>query len=279
MKVLIFGDLFGKIWRNALIKEIDSLREEYKPDFVVVNWENMTSGRWPIEKHMKILHDIWVDLFTSWDHIFDNEKNLLPYLERDDCKIIRPANYYESEYYDIPWDGYRIIENNWKNLLVINLLSETFTRDHVYNPFLKADAILNKIHKKIEKKNITLNWIIIDFHKEVASEGYWMQEFLDGRVSFIFGTHTHIQTNDDNITELWTWLLSDVGMIWAKKSIIGSNFGSLRKRFLTGIQKWKIEQSLDKNYIMNWVLVDIDEKTMKCTHIQKIKKFGSLSNY
>ena len=279
MKVLIFGDLFGKIWRNALIKEIDSLREEYKPDFVVVNWENMTSGRWPIEKHMKLLHDIWVDLFTSWDHIFDNEKNLFPYLERDDCKIIRPANYYESEYYDIPGDWYRIISNNNKHLLVINLLSETFTRDHVYNPFLKADAILKKIHKKIEKNNIKLNWIIIDFHKEVASEGYGMQEFLDGRVSFIFGTHTHIQTNDDNITELWTWLLSDVGMIWAKKSIIGSDFWSLKKRFLTGIQKWKIEQSLDKNYIMNGVLVDINEQTMKCTSIKKIKKFGNLANY
>ena len=279
MKVLIFGDLFGKIWRKALLKEISSLRTEYKPDFVIVNWENMTSWRGPIEKHMNLVHDIWVDLFTSGDHCFDNEKNLLPYLQSEDCKMIRPANFYESEYYQLPWDWYRIIQKNWKALLVINLLSETFTRDHVYNPFLKADEILKKIHKKITKDNITLNGVIIDFHKEVASEWYWMQEFLDWRVSFIFGTHTHIQTNDDNISKLWTWLLSDVGMIWAKRSIIGSDFGSLKKRFLTWIQKWKIEQSLDKNYIMNGVLVDIDEKTMKCINIKKIKKFWNLDNY
>ncbi|MDQ7008740.1 MAG: TIGR00282 family metallophosphoesterase [Candidatus Gracilibacteria bacterium] len=272
MKVLIFGDLFGRIGRKALIKEMDSLRREYRPDFVVVNGENVTSGRGPIEKHMKEIHDIGVDLFTSGDHFFDNEKNLLPYLERKDCKLIRPANYYESEFYTIPGKGYEILEKNGKRLLVLNLLSETFTRDHVYNPFLKADAIL----KKVEKKEGKLNGIIIDFHKEVASEGYGMQEFLDGRVSFIFGTHTHIQTNDDNISELGTGLISDVGMIGAKKSIIGSDYGSLKKRFLTGINKGKIEQSLDSNYIMNGVLVDIDDKTGKCLTIEKIKKFGKI---
>ena len=150
MKVLIFGDLFWRIWRKALIQEIDSLKREYNPDFVVVNWENVSSGRGPIGEHMENLHDIWIDLFTSGDHFFDNEKKLLAYLEREDCKLIRPANYYESDFYKIPWKGYKILEKNWKRLLVINLLSETFTRDNVYNPFLKADAILKKIEKKNE---------------------------------------------------------------------------------------------------------------------------------
>lgn len=280
MRVLIFGDIFGKIGRLSLIKEIDSLKKLYKPDFVVVNWENITSGRWPIEKHMKDVHDIWVDLFTSWDHFFDNEKNLIPYLERKDCKLIRPANYYESEYYDIPGKGYKIIQNNWKKLLVINLLSETFIRDNVYNPFLKVDAILKKFEKISQWKKWRwckkVDGIIIDFHKEVSSEWYLMQNFLDGRVSFIFGTHTHIQTNDDNISELWTWLISDVWMIWSKNSIIGSNYETLKKRFLTGINKWKIEQSLDLNYIMNGVIIEIDEKTQKCISIEKIKKSGIL---
>jgi len=273
MKVLIFGDLFGRTWRWALKKEIDFFKKEYKPDFVIVNWENASSGRGPIEKHMKELNEIWVDLFTSWDHFFDNEKNLLPYLESKNCKMIRPANYYESDFFKIPGKGYKILEKDWKKLLVINLLSETFTRDNVYNPFLKVDAIL----KKIEKKEKNINWIIIDFHKEVASEWYWLQEFLDWRVSFIFWTHTHIQTNDENITENWTGLLSDVGMIWPKKSIIGSSYKTLEKRFLTGINKWKIEQSLDKNYIINGVLVEIDDKTKRCLSIEKIKKFWKLT--
>lgn len=272
MKILIFGDLFWRVWRNALIKEIDSLRREYKPHFVVVNWENVSSWRGPIEKHMKEIHDIWVDLYTSGDHFLDNEKNLLPYLERKDCKIIRPANYYESDFYTIPWKGHTVLEQFWKKLLVINLLSETFTRDNVYNPFLKVDDILKEYEKKWDK----LDWIIIDFHKEVGSEWYALQEFLDWRVSFIFWTHTHIQTNDDNISDLWTGLISDVWMIWWKRSIIGSDYGSLKKRFLTGINKWKIEQSSDPNYVMNWVLVEIDEKTMKCISIEKIRKFGIL---
>lgn len=268
MKILIFGDLFWRIWRKALLQEIDSLKSQYKSDFVIVNWENMSSWRGPIEKHMKELHDIWVDLFTSGDHFFDNEKNLLPYLERKDSIMIRPANYYESDFYKIPWEWYRVLEKNGKKLLVINLLSETFTRDNVYNPFLKVDAILKKFEKKWKK----LDWIIIDFHKEVGSEWYAMQEFLDWRVSFIFWTHTHIQTNDDDISDLWTGLISDVWMIWPKRSIIGSSYWSLKKRFLTWINKWKIEQSLDHNFIMNWVLVEIDEKTGKCIEIQKINK-------
>jgi len=273
MKLLIFWDLFGRIWRNALKKELPSLKEKYFPDFVIVNWENMSSWRWPIDKHMIEFHDIWVDLYTSWDHFFDNEKKLINYLQKQWNKIIRPANYYESEYYKIPGEGYRVLEKNNKKLLVINLLSETFTRDNVYNPFLKVDEIL----KKYEKNNILLNWIIIDFHKEVASEGYAMQEFLDWRVSFIFGTHTHIQTNDENISEKWAWLISDVGMIWPKKSIIGSDYASLKKRFLTWINKWKIEQSLDKNYVINWVFVEIDDETKKCLNIEKIRIYWNLN--
>lgn len=272
MKILVFGDLFWKIGRNALLQEIGNIRKEYAPDFVIVNGENMTSWRGPIEKHMKDVHDIGVDVFTSGDHFLDNEKNLKPYIEREDCKLIRPANYYESEYYSIMWDGYKILEKWWKKLLVINLISETFTRDHVYNPFLKADEIL----KKIEKSWIKIDASIIDFHKEVASEWYGLAHFLDWRVSFIFWTHTHIQTNDENILEWGTGLISDVWMVWAQNSIIGSDYNSLKKRFLTGINKWKIEQSLNKNFIMNGACVTIDDATGKCTHIEKIKKLWTL---
>ena len=272
MKILVFGDLFWRTWRNALIQNISKLRAKHKPDFVIVNWENVSSWRGPIEKHMKELQNIWVDLFTSWDHFWDNEKNLLPYLERKDCKLIRPANYYESDFYKLPWEGYKVLEQWWMKLLVINLLSETFTRDNVYNPFLKVDSIL----KKYEKKGILLNWIIIDFHKEVTSEWYTMQEFLDWRVSFIFWTHTHVQTNDEQISELWTGLISDIWMIWPKRSIIWSDYWCLKKRFLTGLNKWKIEQSSDKNFVINWAVIEIDEKTMKCTNIEKIREYWIL---
>lgn len=269
---MTFWDVFGKIWRKALIKEIDILKREYAPDFIIANVENITSWRGPIEKHMNLIHDLPIDLFTSGDHIFDNEKNLTPYMMREDCKLIRPANYYESKYYSIVWDWHRLLEKEWKSLLVINLLSETFTRDHVYNPFLKVDELL----EEYSAKNKKIDGIIIDFHKEVASEWYGMAQFLDSRVSFIYGTHTHIQTNDDIIFPWWTWLLSDVGMVWSRYSVIGSDYGSLQKRFLTGINKWKIEQSLGREYIVYWVCVDIDDETMKCQKIEKIKKIWFL---
>ena len=99
MRILAFGDVFWRIWRKALIQEIDNLKQKYKPDFIIVNPENISSGRWPITKHMEMIHDIWVDVFTSWDHFLDNEKLLTPYMNREDCKMIRPANYYESEYF------------------------------------------------------------------------------------------------------------------------------------------------------------------------------------
>lgn len=271
MRVLAFWDVFWKVWRKALLQEIWNLKSEYKPDFVIVNGENMSSWRGPIEKHMNLVHNIGVDLFTSWDHCFDNIKNLLPYLERDDCKMIRPANYYESKHYKLPGKGYAILEKDGKKLLVINVLSETFTRDHVYNPFLKVDEIVSQFEESGEK----YDGIVVDFHKEVASEWYWMAELMEGRVSFIFGTHTHIQTNDDTIFENGTWLLSDVWMIGSKNSVIWSDFRSLKKRFVTWIQTWKIEQSLDRNYIINWVCFDLDDE-WKCISIEKIKKTGIL---
>ncbi len=269
MRILAFGDVFWRIWRKALIQEIDNIRDKYKPDFVIVNPENISSWRWPITKHMEMIHDIGVDVFTSGDHFLDNQKLLTSYLEREDCKLIRPANYYESRHYLIPWKGYIQVEKNWKKLIVINVLSETFTRDHVYNPFLKVEDIITEIHNK----NIQYDWIVIDFHREVASEGYWMAHFLEWKVSCIYWTHTHIQTNDETIFDNGTGYISDLWMIGSKNSIIWSDYRSLKKRFLTWIQKWKIEQSLDKNYIINGICFDIWENR-ECVHIEKIKQTG-----
>jgi calcineurin-like phosphoesterase len=133
----------------------------------------------------------------------------------------------------------------------------------VYNPFIKVQEILEKF------ENIKLDWIIIDFHKEVTSEGYWMAHLLDSKVSFVFWTHTHIQTNDELIFPGWTWLISDVWMSGPLFSVIWADFNSVKKRFLTWINKWKIEQCLDLNYVVNWVCVEIEDS--KCINIEKIR--------
>lgn len=266
MKVLIFWDIYGRIGRNAFKKHFLSLKEQYKPDFVIVNPENISSGRGPIEKHMKELDALWgIDIYTSWNHIFDNYDDIKNYLEKSDSKLIRPANFYESEHVYVPWKWYKILEKKGLKLLVVNLMSSVFMRDDVYNPFLKIDEILKEINTD------DLNGIIIDFHRETTSEMYAMWMFLDGKISFLFWTHTHIQTNDELVFPKWTWLLTDVWMSGPLYSIIWADFEAMKSRFLWWMLKGKIDQSLDPHYVVSACLVEIDEKTKKCLNIEKMR--------
>ena len=264
MKILIFWDVYGRVWRAALKKELPWLKNKYKPDFVIANIDNISSWRWAIEKHVLELEDLWVDLMTWWDHILDNMSKLDEYLVKDESLLIRPANFQENLNYIIPWKWYKIIENNWKRLLVVHLLWEIFMNHRLDNPFTKIQDIIN------ETSSENLDGIIVDFHKEATAEWYWMAFFLDWKASFIFWTHTHIQTNDELILPKWTWILSDVWMNWPLYSVIWAEYKSVEKRFLTWISKWKIEQCLDKNYVVNGVVVEIWDN-MKCEQIEKIR--------
>ena len=263
MKILVFWDVYGRIWRAALKKEIPILIEKHKPDFIIANVDNCTSWRWAIEKHVVELESLWIDLMAWWDHVFDNINKIDKYLNKEDSKLLRPANFREYWKYVFPGKWYKIIEKNSKRLLVIHLLWEVFMNNKVDNPFIKAKEIIE------ETKWENLDWIIIDFHKEVAPEWYWLAYFLEGSASFIFWTHTHIQTNDEIILQNWTWIISDVWMNWPLYSIIWAEYESVEKRFLTW-WRWWIKQSLDKNYVVNWVVVEIWDE-MKCENIEKIR--------
>lgn len=270
MKVLIFWDIYGRIGRNAFKKHFSELKQKYSPDFIIVNPENISSGRGPIEKHIRELDALWgIDVYTSGNHIFDNMDDILKYLETPNSKLIRPANFYESKHVYTPGKGYKILEKNGKKLLVINLMSSIFMRDEMYNPFLKIDEMLQDFSWE------TFDGIIIDFHRETTSEIYAMGLLLDGKISFLYGTHTHVQTNDDMILPLWTGILTDVGMSGALYSIIWADFESMKSRFLSWILKWKIDQSLDPHYVVSGCYVEID-KTKKCSLIEKIRLQGKL---
>lgn len=269
MKILIFGDVYGRVWRNALKKELPKLQRQFNPDFTIVNVENITSGRGPIEKHVKEIEKLWVDVMTGWDHIFDNQKNIEEYLDAPDSKLIRPANYQEQDHYYLPWKGYKIVEKNWKKMLVIHLMGTVFMNYSMENPFHKVEKILKELWEE------NFDSIMIDFHKETTSEGYGLAHFLDGRVSFVFWTHTHIQTNDELILPRGTGIISDVWMNGPLYSVIWADFNSVKKRFLTGINKGKIEQQLDENYVVNWICVEVweDRKTVS---VEKIRIRGKL---
>jgi len=261
MKLLIFWDVYGRVGREWLRKELPKLMEKYNSDFVIANVDNVSSWRWAIEKHIIELEKIGVDIMTSWDHIFDNFEKIKDYLWKKDSHLIRCANFYEE---DLVWKWHKIFEKNWKKLLVIHMQWEVFMNHKVPNPFLKIREILDSY--KWEK----LDWIILDFHNEATAEAYGLVNYLDWDISFMFWTHTHVQTNDEIILKNWTGFICDVGMNWPLNSIIWADFESVKSRFLSWINKWKIEQSLDSTYLVSWVYVEIWDD-MKCKKIEKIR--------
>ena len=260
MKILAFGDIYWRVGRKALKKELPWLQEKHNPDFILVNVDNISSWRWAIEHHVREMNDLWVDIMTWGDHIYDNFSHIKDYLQSQDTNLLVPANTYRED--DTQW--YKVFEKNWKRLLVIHLMGNVFMRDNLYNPFLKADEILAWDHGR-------LDGVIVDFHKEATSEIYWLWMYLDGRIGSIFGTHTHVQTNDETILPNGTGIMCDIWMVWPLYTVIGATFESVKNRFLTGINKWKIQQWLWKDYIVNGVCIEIDEQTWNCTSMEKIR--------
>lgn len=271
MKILIFWDIYGRLWRKAFLKEFEWLKQKYQADITIANIENITSGRWPASIHAQAIDNIGVDLMTWWDHVFDNMPDIATYFWKETCKLIRPANFIVSEKFPLPGDGYKIITSQtWKNILVIQLLWEVFMNHKVENPFHKVTEILDTIpatHYDV---------CIVEFHRETTAELYGMAYYLDARVSLVYGTHTHIQTNDAHILPGWTWIMTDIWMNGPFDSVIWASFDSVEKRFLSWISKWKIEQQLQGKYIINALIVDINDVSWECIEIENISFTGTL---
>lgn len=263
MKIIVLWDLYWRVWREALRKNITKMKEEYNPDFFIVNWENMSSWKWPIMKHLDEVRKLWVDVITGWNHTLTNEKEIWVYLNQENSVCLRPANFYETERYKISGRWHKVFEKNWKKLLVINLMSWIFMADNVYNPFLKANEILSEYNLD------DLDWVVVDFHRETTSESMWMWIMLDWKASLVFWTHTHVQTNDDQILPNWTGFITDIWFVWPRNSVIWVDFSSIERSLLTWLVRWKKEQSLSKEYVINWLFVEIEDK--KCVKIQKLR--------
>ncbi len=252
MKILIFWDVYGRIWRKALAENIEKLQQKYTPDFTIANIENCTSWRWPVADHASYISQLWVDVMTTGDHAFDNIEKIQDYFKKADSTLIRPANFYEHADYHIPGKGYYICEKNGKRLAVIQLLGQVFMKHAVDSPFSNLQSILSM--QEVQNTD----GIVVDFHRETTAEIYALAHFFDGKISCVYGTHTHVQTNDAQILDKGTSMISDVGMTWPAYSIIGADPLSVKKRFFTGIQKWKIEQSLRKDAVISALFVELD---------------------
>ena len=205
------------------------------------------------------------DCLTGGNHSLSRLEDTAVELNREGTIQIRPANYYENATYRVPGKGYRIIEKAGKRVLVMNLVSNIHIRDEVYNPFFRADEILASLAGE------KFDAVLVDFHRETTAESYCMTEYLSGRVTFVYGTHTHIQTNDEHILESGTGMICDVGMTGPLHSSVGHTFSSRLPQFVTGLTIFGDRPSPVKSGpgSLHAVLVTIEDG--KCSAVEKIR--------
>ena len=203
------------------------------------------------------------DVLTGGNHVFSNIQKSESIFSDPNSIQIRPANYLEHKDYPIPGRGYRVVEKNGQKLLVINLMSSVFMHDSLDNPFQSIERILSGLTE-------TYDAIVVDFHRETTAELVNMAYFLDGKVSIVYGTHTHVQTNDERIFPKGTGMITDLGMTGPLWSSIGHTFQSRLIPLLTGTKLFgpKAEQVIGEG-ILTGIFVEILSR--KCIHIEKIR--------
>src|ERR1700685_3415576 len=248
MNILCLGDIVGRPGREAMARLLPQIKKEHSIDFVIANAENASGGCGLIPKNADEILSFGVDVMTMGDHTWDKPE-IFPYLQEHSQKIARPANFPDG----VPGVGWTIVKacNGFK-VGVINLLGRTFMRYNVLCPFLALDNIVAQIKEKTPV-------IVVDMHAETTSEKVAMGHFSDGKVSLVYGTHTHIQTADEKILPQGTAYITDLGMSGPYDSVIGQDKAKIITRFLTGMRhKFEVAQS---SGTVHGVVVKVDTKT------------------
>lgn len=243
MKIFYFGDLIGKAGILGLSLYLKKQIKEKQPDFIFVNGENLAGGKGITKEVFNEVKDLGVDGFSTGNHVLDKKEAIS--LLRKTGEIIRPLNYPIG----IPGKGYQVFKKNNLKVAVISLCGRVFMKP-LDCPFKRvANAI------KIIKEETDI--ILVDFHAEATAEKQALGHFLDGEVTAVFGTHTHTQTNDLQLFKKGTLYLTDLGMIGANDSILGSKKDTIINYFLTGMP-FRIEVEVSGSIRINGVEFDID---------------------
>lgn len=255
-KIIFFGDVVGKAGRLALKKYIPQIKKQYDPDLIIANGENIAHGMGITKKTLNEGLSYGVDFFTSGNHIFDR-KEALEILREKDAKIIRPANYPPKN----PGQGFKVLKVRTSDVMIVNLMGRVFIKEDFDCPFRILDAILK------EKEN-NVKTILVDFHAEATSETIAFTHYFDGRVSAVLGTHTHVPTQDFEITKKGTAKVCDIGMVGAKDSVLGFEKEAIIERFLTQTNL-PFEVAEGDEVQVNAAYLEIDQSG-------KIKKFEKI---
>lgn len=241
MRILYLGDIVGEKSIPAIKSAIDEIKKDYKINMVLANAENTSGGKGLTLKHYKELKNIGIVAMSMGNHTF-SKSEIKDYI--DEANIVRPAN--------IPTSigkGYMYINYNDKKIALVNLMGRTFMSTSLDCPFQTMDKLLNEIEA---------DYIIVDFHGEATSEKKAFFYDFQGRVDAILGTHTHVQTADEEVLNN-TCYITDMGMCGPHSSIIGDDKDQVISRFRTGMFE-PLKVSTDKEIIINGVILDFGVK-------------------
>ncbi|MGN0650497.1 MAG: TIGR00282 family metallophosphoesterase [Oscillospiraceae bacterium] len=253
MKILFIGDVVGKQGCEALQKGLIQLKREYAADITVVNGENSAEGNGINPHSAQMIFDAGADVITTGNHCF-RQKTMEDEFERNE-RIVRPANYGD----EVIGRGMCELDCGAFGIAVINLLGTTYLQP-LENPFKCADEMLKRTSAKIK---------LVDFHAEATSEKRAMGFYLAGRVTAVLGTHTHVQTADEQVID-GTGYITDAGMTGPKDSILGVQKEIIIERFLTYYPKR--HAFADGDCEICGVCMEVNVKTGECESIERIKK-------
>lgn len=255
MRVLLIGDIIGRPGRRYIREKLPYIRKKNSIDFVIANGENSAGGNGITANVAKELFISGIDFLTMGNHIWDN-KDVFNFIDRE-TRMTRPANYPEGT----PGKGHQLVELRSEFYIgILNISGRTFMQP-LDCPFRTVDREIGILEKYT-------NIIIVDFHAEATSEKIAMGLYLDGKVSAVVGTHTHVQTADEKILPKGTAYITDLGMTGPINSVLGVKSDTVIKKFIT---QMPVRFEVAKGKVqLNGVIIDIDEETGKAVHIERI---------
>ena len=257
IRILFLGDVMGEPGRKAVSALLPVLKDELKADFIIVNGENSAGGRGITPKIAIGIMRAGAAVITTGDHIWD-QKEIMPYFA-EEPRLLRPLNYPDG----VPGKGWIVLETKKGKVAVVNAQGRTFMKMILDNPFETILPVIEEIRRET-------NVIFVDMHAETTSEKSALAWMLDGRVSAVVGTHTHVQTADERILPDGTAFLTDAGMCGPLNSVIGMDVQAALDRLTTLLP--------GKNYVAQGpvkvcgALVEVNAATGKAVHIERVQR-------
>jgi hypothetical protein len=256
MKILMAGDVVGGVGRRVFAQVVAAMKAAHGADFVVANAENVAGGRGLTGLTAQEMFSAGADVLTLGDHTWD-QKEIRAYLETEK-RVVRPANFAPG----CAGHGVVTVSSDWGKVTVISLIGRVFM-DHYDCPYRTADGILRRAGELGKT-------ILVDMHAEATSEKVVMGRYLDGRVTAVVGTHTHVQTSDETILPGGTAYITDLGMTGPKDSAIGRDLASVTSMLLTGMPvKFEVAHG---DPTLEGVLLDVDEKAGRARSITRVRQ-------